>query len=442
VYNRKGFVTLSRLWRDFESGFLPRCKTSALACMEADPHSSNLAFGTALDLCEDVFLRTFDTFQLSLVPLQGEVIQVEPVLAHSGARLLLKATAFESAHISMFPDEAGPDGKWLKQMGSSAFRAADIGWLWPDMKGRSTGIELEKILFANVFNTLPILFERPTFIIAKKRPPWSYDLLEESYVRNLWQETRGSAICLSDDSADIWKKSLTKQNVETILSGLIPNVPAGAIPESRPTGGRPPKLTGVIRAYRELGLMNENLTRKAAQKDTSARWTLKIGGKVRYRPDGTPLPMIATPVFDYKSHISIDRRFGFIRESAVTSAASPDGRMLRQLLSDENTSAEVWADTAYRSQSNEKWLAKNDFISSIHRRKPHGKPMPKRTRAANFKKSSIRARVEHVFAHQKNRFGLFIRSIGLARAEAKLTLLNLAYKFDRLVFHERQNAMG
>ncbi len=95
---------------------------------------------------------------------------------------------------------------------------------------------------------------------------------------------------------------------------------------------------------------------KAAQKDTNARWTLKIGGKIRYRPDGTPLPMIALPVFGYKSHISIDRRFGFIRESAVTSAAAPDGRMLKQLLSDENTSMEVWADTAYRSQSNEKWL--------------------------------------------------------------------------------------
>ena len=49
---------------------------------------------------------------------------------------------------------------------------------------------------------------------------------------------------------------------------------------------------------------------KAAQKNVSARlswfsrkplpgsgWTLKVGGKVRYRPDGTPLPMIAAPVF-------------------------------------------------------------------------------------------------------------------------------------------------
>jgi hypothetical protein len=40
--------------------------------------------------------------------------------------------------------------------------------------------------------------------------------------------------------------------------------------------------------------------------------------------------------------------------------------------------------------------------------------------------------VEHVFVHQKNRFGLFIRTIGLKRAEAKLTMANLAYNFNIL----------
>jgi len=109
---------------------------------------------------------------------------------------------------------------------------------------------------------------------------------------------------------------------------------------------------------------------KAAQKDVDARWTLKIGGKVRHRPDGTPLPMIATPVFGYKSHISIDRRFGFIREAAVTSASAPDGRQLKHLVSRENTGSEVWADSAYRSQKNEKWLAERMLTSRIHRRKP------------------------------------------------------------------------
>lgn len=174
----------------------------------------------------------------------------------------------------------------------------------------------------------------------------------------------------------------------------------------------------------------------------SARWTLKIGGKQRYRPDGTPLPMIAMPVFGYKSHISIDRRFGFIRAAAVTSATEAEGRMLRRIVTTDNTGGDVWADSAYRSQSNEKWLAANMLKSQIHRRKPAGKPMPTSMARANARKSSIRARIEHVFAHQKNRFGLFIRTIGLARADAKLTLANLAYNFDCLIFHERGPAKG
>ncbi|MEM7686568.1 MAG: hypothetical protein AAF293_17190 [Pseudomonadota bacterium] len=73
----------------------------------------------------------------------------------------------------------------------------------------------------------------------------------------------------------------------------------------------------------------------------NARWTLKIGGKIRHRPEGTPLPQIALPVFGYKSHMSIDRRHGFIRESTVTSASEADGRMLRHLVTKENTSSEV-----------------------------------------------------------------------------------------------------
>lgn len=181
---------------------------------------------------------------------------------------------------------------------------------------------------------------------------------------------------------------------------------------------------------------------KAAQKDVDARWTLKIGGKIRYRPDGTALPQIALPVFGYKTHIGIDRRFGFIRTSMVTSASAPDGRQLRHLIDKSNTASYVWADTAYRSQSNEKWLDDNMISSCIHRAKPKGKAMPVNIARGNAAKSKIRACVEHVFAHQKNRFGLFIRTIGIARAEAKLTLANIAYNFNRLIFHETKKATG
>ena len=93
----------------------------------------------------------------------------------------------------------------------------------------------------------------------------------------------------------------------------------------------------------------------------------------------------------------------------------------------------MWADTAYRSAANEAYLADHGKRSQIHRKKPKGKPMSKRTAKANAKKSKVRARVEHVFAQQKERMNLFIRSVGIARAEATITMANIAYNLGRVV---------
>lgn len=180
---------------------------------------------------------------------------------------------------------------------------------------------------------------------------------------------------------------------------------------------------------------------RAAQKDTDARWTVKFA-KAKPTADGKPGIDIAIPSFGYKSSISICRAFGFIRKGKTTDAARFDGRMLRDVVTNDNTASDVWADTAYRSQANEKWLRRQGRVSRIHRRKPRGRPMPERTAKANAAKSKVRARVEHVFAQQKDKMGLFIRTIGLKRAQTKITLANLAYNMNRLIFHERQAATG
>lgn len=167
-----------------------------------------------------------------------------------------------------------------------------------------------------------------------------------------------------------------------------------------------------------------------------------LAAKARPTPDGKPGIDIAIPSFGYKSSISICRAFGFIRKGKTTDGARFDGRMLRDVVTNDNTASDVWADTAYRSQTNEAWLKRQGRVSRIHRKKPRGRPMPERTAKANAAKSKIRARVEHVFAHQKAKMGLFIRTIGIKRAEAKIILANLAYNMNRLIFHERRAAMG
>lgn len=53
-------------------------------------------------------------------------------------------------------------------------------------------------------------------------------------------------------------------------------------------------------------------------------------------------------MFGYKTHVSIDRKHGFVRRFTVTSAAAHDGAQLANVLDATNTASDVWADTAYR----------------------------------------------------------------------------------------------
>ena len=71
----------------------------------------------------------------------------------------------------------------------------------------------------------------------------------------------------------------------------------------------------------------------------------------------------------------------------MTSASAADGRLLHHIVSTDNTGSEVWADSAYRSMRNEKWLSDRMLTSRIHRRKPQGKPMPKVIAKTNAAKS-------------------------------------------------------
>jgi transposase, IS5 family len=181
--------------------------------------------------------------------------------------------------------------------------------------------------------------------------------------------------------------------------------------------------------------------KKLAQKDRDARWTVRWS-KAKPAEDGPARVDIAVPVFGDKTHLSIDRRHGLIRSWAVTDAAQYDGALLPVLLDKTNTARDVWADTAYRSQANERHLADNGLRSRIHRKKPKGKPMPAPMARANGRKSKVRAAVEHVFAHQKGPMGLVVRTIGLARARVKIGLANLVFNMRRMVWLTGRAAMA
>jgi IS5 family transposase len=155
---------------------------------------------------------------------------------------------------------------------------------------------------------------------------------------------------------------------------------------------------------------------QARQKDTDAAWTKKHGKSH----------------FGYKNHVNVDVKHKLIRQWEVTDAAVHDSVMLPVLLDEDNASADVYGDSAFRSEQIERALRKDGYRSRIHRRAVRGRPLSRREKQGNKTKSRIRARVEHVFGIMSRRAGdKMVRAVGWARARMKIGLRNLAYNIDR-----------
>jgi IS5 family transposase len=164
---------------------------------------------------------------------------------------------------------------------------------------------------------------------------------------------------------------------------------------------------------------------KNRQKDKDARWTKKHGKSF----------------YGYKNHVNADAKRKLIRQYEVTDASVHDSQTFDGLLNQSNTSADVYADSAYRSAETEAKLNSRGFRSRIHRRASRNHPLSKAQENANRRKSRVRVRIEHVFgAQQTAPGGRIIRTIGIARAKVKIGLQNLVYNIRRLVTLERMAA--
>jgi len=142
--------------------------------------------------------------------------------------------------------------------------------------------------------------------------------------------------------------------------------------------------------------------------------------------------------YGYKNHVNADAKHKLIRQYDVTDASVHDSRKFDGLLNQANTSADVYADSAYRSAETEAKLGLRGLRSRIHHRASRNHPLSPAQENANRRKSRVRARIEHVFGAQQNSpGGRIVRTIGIVRAKAKIGLQNLAYNIRRLVTLER-----
>ena len=156
-----------------------------------------------------------------------------------------------------------------------------------------------------------------------------------------------------------------------------------------------------------------------AQRDDDAAWTKKND----------------VSFYGYKNHAAVDAAHKLIRSYDVTDASVHDSQCSEFLIDTENENPDTYADSAYRSQENEIVCALSGKVSKIHYRAYRNKPLHPELERRNNERSKTRVRVEHVFGAQKNDQNMrIIRTIGLARARAKIGLCNLVYNMRRFAY--------
>jgi transposase, IS5 family len=155
---------------------------------------------------------------------------------------------------------------------------------------------------------------------------------------------------------------------------------------------------------------------KRRQKDTDARWVKKN----------------AKNYYGYKNHVNVDVKHKLIRTYAVTDASVHESNVFNELLEENNTSAAVYADSAYRSEESIERLQKRGFRERLQRKGCRNRTLSNREKQGNKTRAKIRCRIEHVFGVMAMMAGnLVVRTIGIIRARAKIGLRNLAYNINR-----------
>lgn len=162
----------------------------------------------------------------------------------------------------------------------------------------------------------------------------------------------------------------------------------------------------------------EDTPNKLAQKDIDARWTKKN--------DQT--------YYGYKDHVKVDEKSKLILDYEVTDASVHDSQALESLLDKKDKGQPLYADSAYTGEAQEQVIEKAKMINQVHEKGHKNQPLTKKQMKSNRKKSKFRARIEHVFGFMENSMkAMYIRTIGIVRAEGIIGLMNLTYNLLRSI---------
>ena len=116
---------------------------------------------------------------------------------------------------------------------------------------------------------------------------------------------------------------------------------------------------------------------------------------------------------------------------------------MEQLLTEKDEEQPLYADSAYTGEDQETVYKKEKVINKIIEKGYLNKPLTEEQIANNKEKSRTRVRVEHVFGFVENSMhGSIVRTIVIARAKAKIGMMNLTYNICRCTQLKIAIAMG
>lgn len=171
----------------------------------------------------------------------------------------------------------------------------------------------------------------------------------------------------------------------------------------------------IIKEGRGNELWNDQ-PHKKRHKDIDARWTKKNN----------------ETFYGYKNHAKIDNKSKFIDKYKVTDASVHDSQPLNDLLTEEDKGQDLYADSAYTGDEQEKVVSKYEMNNCVNEKGYRNTPLTNGQKENNTIKSKTRARVEHVFGFMEQSMnGLALRSVGIKRAKEIIGLINFTYNIFR-----------
>ncbi len=152
--------------------------------------------------------------------------------------------------------------------------------------------------------------------------------------------------------------------------------------------------------------------------DPEAGWNVKAGSDGKRKS-----------TYGYKAHINVDEA-GFIKSTDYSPGNVHDSNYFTDLLCGDETA--VYADSAYRSQAHDRWLAQRQIDNRIIKRGYRNKPLDAQGRKFNRLHSGVRCTVERVFGVLKLHYGMGkARYLGLGRNRTRFELMCVAHNIKR-----------